>query len=137
MKIYDRKHFLATLLISIPIIIFFTCYFVISHNVISICWIILGLIYLKRGLSASVTEKGFLAAQERDINIRRVYKKLFGKMACVAPYGTLFFLLLSLFTCYLFHSANFLSYMFLLVALVYQLWLTIKVSREIGNDVNS
>ena len=88
MKVYDRK----TLLITILGGIFFIGIYVIKilrreFNFYDFVWILMGLKLVWNGLRASLTRTGYEEDRKRAARGKRVYRKLFGRLAPVVPYS--------------------------------------------------
>lgn len=90
MKVYDRK----TLLITILGAIFLIGIYVIKilrreFNFYDFVWILMGLKLVWNGLRASLTRTGYEEDQKCAARGKRVYRKLFGRLAPVMPYSVI------------------------------------------------
>lgn len=90
MKVYNRKTLLITVLGAGGIIIWTSLkLFRGVGSALDVLWLLWGLWMVWSGLRASLTKKGFEEDQTRAARGKRVYRKLFGRLAPVMPYSVM------------------------------------------------
>ena len=97
MKVYNWKTLLITTFGAGCIIIWTALkLFRGVGGALDVLWLLWGLWMVWSGLRASLTKKGFEEDQKQGARGKRVYRKLFGRLAPVMPYSTaiVFFLTL-------------------------------------------
>ncbi len=120
MKVYSWKTLIVTIIAAIYIIIW-KFEDVMAGEVDAVIFMIFMGYLIIKGFWASFTKEGFEEDERRAASIKRIYRKLFGPWAVIAPWGHVILILLSLATVKLLPSQLWLSVLLLMGGLVYAL----------------
>ena len=97
MKIYSWYTLLVTLLVGGGGITWLTIRLIQGKgDIFYVFWIGMGIYLACKGLKASLTKEGYEEDQRRGKIGKRVYKKLFGRLAPIMPYSTAIIFLITL-----------------------------------------
>lgn len=87
-----------------------------------------------KGLWVSFTKEGFEEDERRSANSKKIYKRLFGSWALIAPWGHVILLLLSAATAKLLPSHLWLSILFIVGGLVYAIVFSGLVRKHMKSE---
>lgn len=127
-KVYDWKLLLVTLVLDVPLFIYELLHF---EDFFDLLWLaIFGYLFVK-GLHVSFNKK----AHEEDCKLaaqgKHVYRKIFGKFAPIAPYGSLLLILLGGAVAVWQPEWRWLILLLTLSAVIYAVWLTIIYRKHL------
>lgn len=133
MKVYSWKILLVTVLIG-GAAFFSSIIRLIRGDLWAVAEIIIfgGLII--EGISASMTQKGFQKEKENTQKSKNAYKALFGRAAFIMPYGAIICLCIAAILISVFPNHSWVAMIFIIAALIYQIWLTIVIRKEMKNE---
>lgn len=131
MKIYSWKDLLVSIFGGGGAIIYILLHF---KEVTDFIWLIIFAYLVLKGICISISKEEYDKAKKRETKMKKVYRKLFGKFAPVAPYGGLIFMGLGCAVALIFPEVEWVTEWILLIlilsALVYNIWLDIIIRKH-------
>lgn len=131
MKIYSWKDLLVSVFVGGGFIIYLLLHF---NEVTDFFYLIIFAYLVLKRITISIDKEEYDAEKKREAKMKKVYRKLFGKFAPVAPYGGIIFMLLGCAFALLFPEVEWVIEWLLLIlilsALAYNIWLAIIIRKH-------